>query len=1151
MACILRDARGSITQVTADNGRDSKLFESIASLPFIENKEQAAQIYALAEVNGYMQNEALLRDENGEPVLVFLPNTNRNEELLSRGILFETDFNKAFEKDKDGKGIQLGFLEGKNIENINEVYDANTSQSKVLNEVVDKTKAEIVSVNGEKYVAFSAKQFKPLETFYRNQTSKSFSGFIENLLSKGVRFMKLSSGAGQIRLEEKVRDVLDEVTDEKIGEKKYQKFYVDFEDGARAFGTIEDGIANISGINAPKKEGSVIEPQRGTKTYERVISKLKENGIKTISINLQSIDSQKTLESLVEKGVLQNPRGITGGSFNERATTFDIAETAGDGNVGVGRDVDLKGDIEGSTYILKNYKNAKKYHNLKVGDVVKVPIRDVMPAIGIELGNANAKPYTDAPISVNVLSDGTIRITNGHNRFKKALLNGDKEVEINVVKNGGANVYDSWYNRMAIKAVKEGRITAQDAKSIIEKAGLEVPKEIVEQSLEQQLGQKPSPSVQVSTMNSLVEAFQSFEAFKDTVVTTDSTNLKKLIDNGQAEDVDLSIANEQAKNIPLVKDAKGNLLAPNGRKSNLNEVQWRLVRTEAFKSWAGTNILKDANGEPEVFYHGSDTIEEITEFSSLKGNDFNFFSTDFYEATRYTSKNKEGVKPFFLKAQKTFDITKAPQELQDKIYNEIRKDVNFYYDKLDLSKDMEEEMETEFNTKDKFDLIKIVLEKWNSDDWRILETWQIQDIIKAEGYDSFITHESGGVNIALYEQFNNQIKLADGTNTTFSASSNDINFMVEAYHGSPYSFDRFTTEKMGTGEGAQAFGWGLYFTDLESIARNYANKLSIVNDNLKNDLYNIVLDKYSDFEGIDEVILNKFADFSNYQKVVDYFKAQTKKEKERLTILNSGEVNYDTEIWNREDFKSFLEKNIQYSEAIENFLVDSKSSFLNKYLYKVSLHKGKQPSEYTWLEWDKPVSRDIISQLVRNLSSKKEFETNYLVQDELLGRIYYGNDFGKAQEFKNSNQNSRLLIDNPINKININNITGSGLYESIREILSRYAEYNPDAKAKTSAQKETSLLLLENGIDGVKYPAESISRGATSDTARGFNYVVFDENAITIKEKVQFLKTPQGTVYGATYVNENGQQEIYINTERNSKSILMSKIKTGEIEKIC
>jgi len=59
-------------------------------------------------------------------------------------------------------------------------------------------------------------------------------------------------------------------------------------------------------------------------------------------------------------------------------------------------------------------------------------------------------------------------------------------------------------------------------------------------------------------------------------------------------------------------------------------------------------------------------------------------------------------------------------------------------------------------------------------------------------------------------------------------------------------------------------------------------------------------------------------------------------------------------------------------------------------------------------------------------------------------------------------------------------------------------------------QKEASLFLLENGIDGVKYPAESISRGATSDTARGFNYVVFDENAVAIKNRVSFQK-PKGT----------------------------------------
>ena len=57
------------------------------------------------------------------------------------------------------------------------------------------------------------------------------------------------------------------------------------------------------------------------------------------------------------------------------------------------------------------------------------------------------------------------------------------------------------------------------------------------------------------------------------------------------------------------------------------------------------------------------------------------------------------------------------------------------------------------------------------------------------------------------------------------ATFNDIQRMVIAFHGSPHRFDRFSTEFMGSGEGAQAFGWGLYFTDLESIARNYAEKL--------------------------------------------------------------------------------------------------------------------------------------------------------------------------------------------------------------------------------------------------------------------------------------------------------------------------------------
>ena len=49
---------------------------------------------------------------------------------------------------------------------------------------------------------------------------------------------------------------------------------------------------------------------------------------------------------------------------------------------------------------------------------------------------------------------------------------------------------------------------------------------------------------------------------------------------------------------------------------------------------------------------------------------------------------------------------------------------------------------------------------------------------------------------------------------------------IIAYHGSPHSFDRFDISKIGTGEGAQAYGHGLYFAEAEDTARNYRNALA-------------------------------------------------------------------------------------------------------------------------------------------------------------------------------------------------------------------------------------------------------------------------------------------------------------------------------------
>jgi hypothetical protein len=48
---------------------------------------------------------------------------------------------------------------------------------------------------------------------------------------------------------------------------------------------------------------------------------------------------------------------------------------------------------------------------------------------------------------------------------------------------------------------------------------------------------------------------------------------------------------------------------------------------------------------------------------------------------------------------------------------------------------------------------------------------------------------------------------------------------ITAYHGSPHDFDQFQLEKIGTGEGAQAYGHGLYFAENPEVARGYRSAL--------------------------------------------------------------------------------------------------------------------------------------------------------------------------------------------------------------------------------------------------------------------------------------------------------------------------------------
>jgi hypothetical protein len=53
---------------------------------------------------------------------------------------------------------------------------------------------------------------------------------------------------------------------------------------------------------------------------------------------------------------------------------------------------------------------------------------------------------------------------------------------------------------------------------------------------------------------------------------------------------------------------------------------------------------------------------------------------------------------------------------------------------------------------------------------------------------------------------------------------------INAYHGSPHDFEKFDLSKIGTGEGAQAYGHGLYFAENEGVAKGYKEALAGGND---------------------------------------------------------------------------------------------------------------------------------------------------------------------------------------------------------------------------------------------------------------------------------------------------------------------------------
>jgi|694.fasta_scaffold23983_15 hypothetical protein len=201
----------------------------------------------------------------------------------------------------------------------------------------------------------------------------------------------------------------------------------------------------------------------------------------------------------------------------------------------------------------------------------------------------------------------------------------------------------------------------------------------------------------------------------------------------------------EAKKLRKKHDAEI-LLAPNGKKSNLTPEQWHLVRTPEFKAWFGdwenepANASKvvDENGEPLVCYHGTDI--EFTKFSKTKARGKK------NQSGIYLSDNKKVAKLYGNKVLECFVSIKKP-------FVKDCKGANYW----DLYGSSDLEVTAQYNRAKK---------GITNNDGVIF--YQIKDAL-----ERFSISELGN----NYIPFNStQIKLADGSNTTFDGSNPDIRY---------------------------------------------------------------------------------------------------------------------------------------------------------------------------------------------------------------------------------------------------------------------------------------------------------------------------------------------------------------------------------------
>lgn len=286
------------------------------------------------------------------------------------------------------------------------------------------------------------------------------------------------------------------------------------------------------------------------------------------------------------------------------------------------------------------------------------------------------------------------------------------------------------------------------------------------------------------------------------------------------------------------------------------------------------------------------------------------------------------------------------------------------------------------------------------------------------------------------------------------ASLSKILKAIRAYHGSPHDFDKFSMDKIGTGEGAQAYGHGLYFAGKEDVARGYRDRLSDARYEIPDEAK--VAERYG--EDVLSMLNSTYGDPKEIAANADHLRNMVQR---NLRLIGASSLS-DVKPAYEGDFPWTILDTAKRLDNLDALLKSDDIKLTGQgRMYEVDIHADPD----SLLDWDKPFSaqpKRVQEFLGDTLSTTGTFSGLIPPPPSRPGSRLY-RQLG-AQE-KMSFGRSPQELDTPI----------------------------PGADAAASAR------LREAGIPGPRY-LDGMSRSAGDGT---HNYVTFDDSIVDIKRKYE------------------------------------------------